>query len=148
MLRNMSGNTQLSDLTRINDRPAFLISKALDNQARAVGVLETTYIKESQRSIAFGERGHSMIVDATGKVVAHPNEEWEYTSKDASALSVVKNDGRHDRRQHLYSPPMQAEMIAGHTAVPGEGWGIMVPQPIEELTDNADDVHLAVIIIS
>ena len=149
VLYNTSGNTLLSDLTRIHDRPAFLISKALGDNAIAVGVLETTYLKESQRSIAFGERGHSMIVDATGKVIAHPNEEWEFTSKDASAMSVVKKMMAGTTGvSTFFSPPMQAEMIAGHTAVPGEGWGIMVPQPIDELADNAGDVHLAVIIIS
>lgn len=142
-------DTHLSDLTSIDGRPVFLISKALNNHATAVGILETTYIKQSQQSIAFGERGHSMIVDATGKVVAHPNKDWEKTSKDASGLSVVQKMMRGQTGvSTFYSPPMQADMIAGHTSVPGVGWGIMVPQPVSELIDNTNEVLYAVIIIS
>jgi signal transduction histidine kinase len=48
----------------------------------------------------------------------------------------------------FYSPPMQADMIAGHTSVPGVGWGVMVPQPIDELMHRARDVQLIALGIS
>jgi hypothetical protein len=37
----------------------------------------------------------------------------------------------------FYSPAVKADMITGYTVVPGVGWGVMVPQPIEELRDKA-----------
>jgi signal transduction histidine kinase len=36
---------------------------------------------------------------------------------------------------------MKADMIAGFTAVPGVGWGVMVPQPYHELLDRARNVQ-------
>ncbi|MDH3602968.1 MAG: HAMP domain-containing histidine kinase, partial [Candidatus Tectomicrobia bacterium] len=48
----------------------------------------------------------------------------------------------------FYSPPMQADMIAGHTAVPKVGWGVMVPQPMQELLDRTRDVKGAALKIS
>jgi len=48
----------------------------------------------------------------------------------------------------FYSPPMQANMIAGHTSVPGVGWGVMVPQPVEELENRANDGQKTAILIT
>jgi signal transduction histidine kinase len=36
---------------------------------------------------------------------------------------------------------MQADMVAGYTAVPLTGWGVMVPQPMSELVARANDVR-------
>ncbi len=136
------GRAVFSDLKRLNDRPVFYVVQALPNGDVAIGVLETTYLVKTQKSIAFGLLGHSMMVDSKGRVIAHPNAEWQAISKDASKLSVVRKmmAGQTGVAQ-FYSPPMQADMIAGHTSVPEVGWGVMVPQPIEELYDRAHDVQ-------
>lgn len=136
------GEIVISDLTRVDDRPLFFVMRAFDDGTLALGALETTFLREVQAAIVFGERGHSMIVDGKGRVVAHPNAEWEATSKDASPLSVVQKMMRGETGvATFYSPPMQADMIAGHTAVPGVGWGVMVPQPFSELEDAASGVR-------
>jgi len=114
-----------------------------------IGALDPAFIRKVQRSITFGERGHSMVVDAKGRVVAHPNPDWEARSKDASKLSVVQKMMRGETGVAMfYSPPMQADMIAGHTTVPGVGWGVMVPQPMSELAARARDVRNATVIVS
>ena len=138
-----------SDLMRENDKAVFYVVMALDNDRLMIGALDPAYIRKVQRSIAFGERGHSMVVDAKGRVVAHPNPDWEAVSKDASKLSVVQKMMRGETGVAMfYSPPMQADMIAGHTTVPGVGWGVMVPQPMSELADRARDVRNAAFIVS
>ena len=48
----------------------------------------------------------------------------------------------------FFSPPMQADMIAGHTAVPDVGWGVMVPQPVAELYDQASNVQFLALTIA
>ncbi len=48
----------------------------------------------------------------------------------------------------FFSPPMQADMIAGHTAVAGVGWGVMVPQPFSELEEAARDVRTVAIALT
>ena len=143
------GKVSISKLRRVNDRPAFYLAHTISGDGMVVGTLETNYLIEQQKSIAFGERGHSMVVDAVGRVVAHPNAEWEASSKDASQLSVVQKMMRGETGvSSFYSPPMQADMIAGHTVVPGVGWGVMVPQPLSELLDQAGDVRGAAFLIA
>lgn len=136
------GRAVFSDLMRLNNRPVFYVVQTLSDGNVTVGVLETTYLVEVQKSIAFGRRGHSMMVDRNGRVIAHPNADWQASSKDASKLSVVRQmmSGETGVAQ-FYSPPMQADMIAGHTTVPEVGWGVMVPQPIEELYERVHYVQ-------
>ena len=136
------GRAVFSDLMRMNNRPLFFVVQRLSGGNVAIGALETDYLVKMQKSIVFGRLGHSMMVDSKGRVIAHPNAEWEAISKDASKLSVVRKmmAGQTGVAQ-FYSPPMKADMIAGHTAVPEVGWGVMVPQPIEELYERAHDVQ-------
>jgi len=48
----------------------------------------------------------------------------------------------------FYSPAMKADMITGYTFVPESGWGVMVPQPLDELIDRARDFQFAALLIA
>ncbi len=93
-LRSMAeaspGGIVISNLIRVDGDPMFFVMRSFDDGVLALGALETAFLREVQAAIVFGERGHSMIVDGKGQVVAHPNKDWEATSKDASGLSVVQ----------------------------------------------------------
>ncbi len=146
IMREMAGKTPgqvvLSNVIRDEGKPFLFAAMTLPGSRVAVGTLTTNYIRKIQRQIAFGERGHSMVVDANGVVIAHPKKEWEETSKNASKLSVVKAMMRGETGvSEFFSPPMKANMIAGHTAVPGVGWGVMVPQPVAELEARANEAE-------
>ncbi len=145
---NAGGDIVISGIRRHSGSPHFFILQALDDGHIALAPLSPAYITRLQKSIAFGERGHSMMVDQDGLVVAHPNAEWQRISKNASKLSVVRamTEGRTGVMQ-FYSPPMQADMIAGYTFVPETGWGVMVPQPISELAARAKEVQRAAIYV-
>jgi len=139
----------ISDLLRVNNEPLFFIAREFPDGVLILGALELDFIREVQRAIVFGDRGHSMIVDAKGRVIAHPNREWEQLSQDASKLSVVGAMMRGETGvSQFYSPPMEAEMIAGHTSVPGVNWGVMVPQPFEELEARANDVRVIALVLA
>ncbi|MBT6537823.1 MAG: HAMP domain-containing protein, partial [Rhodospirillaceae bacterium] len=136
------GEIVISDLLRVDEQPMFFVMRVFGDGDLALGALETTFLLDVQAAIVFGERGHSMIVDGKGQVVAHPNKDWEATSKDASGLSVVQKMMRGETGvATFFSPPMAADMIAGHTAVSGVGWGVMVPQPFSELEEAASGVR-------
>jgi len=139
----------ITDLVRENNEPLFYVIREFDDGFMVVGALELDFVREVQRAIVFGERGHSMIVDARGRVVAHPDKDWEFESRDASKLSVVQKMMRGETGvAQFYSPPMAAEMIAGHTAVRNAGWGVMVPQPFEELEAKANDVRNVAVLLT
>jgi len=105
----------------------------------AIGALETTHIVELAESIAFGERGHAAIVDADGRVIAHPLSSWRREMRDLSALAPVRQmKAGLQGVSEFYSPAMEADMIAGHAVAPTSGWGVMVPQPKSELLVQAE----------
>lgn len=132
------GKILFSGILAHEGKPHIWIVRTTSSEELQTVLMRPDYLVKTQKAIAFGERGHSMIVDQYGRVIAHPNAQWEATSKDASKLSVVqKMMAGETGVSQFYSPPMEADMIAGHTFVPETGWGVMVPQPVEELYDAA-----------
>jgi signal transduction histidine kinase len=144
-----NGEITISGIRNHIGSPHFFVVQNLPTGQLAVSPWDPAYVIKLQKSIAFGERGHSMVVDADGLVVAHPNAEWQAISKNASKLSVVQamitgNTGV----MQFYSPPMKADMIAGYTFIPETGWGVMVPQPLSELEERADQAATAALILA
>ncbi|MEQ9641332.1 MAG: sensor histidine kinase [Alphaproteobacteria bacterium] len=122
--------------------PTLYTVKDLGAGRVAIGALHTGYLVEVQKAIAFGERGHSAIVDQHGRVLAHPNEGWRLEMKDISKISAVKRMIANETGvATFYSPAMDADMIAGFTSVARTGWGVMVPQPLAELAAHANQVQ-------
>jgi signal transduction histidine kinase len=121
--------------------PVFYIVKQLPGGHLGVGMVSTDYLVSLQRQIAFGDRGHAVIIDAAGRVIAHPIRDWVIASKDLSGINAVQAMMRGETGvAQFYSPAFSADMIAGYTAVPGVGWGVMVVQPISELARRAGQV--------
>jgi len=132
-----------SDMVRDTDgETAFFLVKAISKGRYVVGSISTQHIREAQAAVVFGERGHAAIVDRTGKAIAHPNADWVATMKDMSFLPPVERMMRGETGvSQFFTPAMNADMVAGFTAVPNVGWGVMIPQPYEELERRASDVQ-------
>ncbi|MCR9255716.1 MAG: ATP-binding protein [Alphaproteobacteria bacterium] len=123
------------------DPTIYLLSERRDHLI--VGAISTEYIVNQGDSIMFGRRGHAAIVDQTGQVIAHPRPEWRAEIKDISKVSAVQQMMRREfGTTRFYSPAMEADMVAGFTYVPRSGWGVMVPQPLSELEENAEAVQV------
>jgi len=103
----------------------FIVSKQYKNGGFLIVSVGTEYILELQSKVAFGERGHAVIVDQFGKVIAHPVKKWHETRKDISFLPPVQKmmPGLTDVTQ-FYTPAMGADMIAGHTVVELGAWSL------------------------
>ena len=125
------------------------VIKQLAGNDYLVGELGTEYIRKVQKAITFGERGHAAIVDQYGRVLAHPVEQWRTSRKDITFLPPVKRMlNRVTGVTRFYTPAMQADMIAGHTFVENAGWGVMIPQPLSELEERANDVRIIALFIT
>ncbi len=124
--------------TDANGRPSQIL----------VGELRIDVIEKMRAGIHFGQHGHSAIVDQYGHVVAHPNPDWMNNYiKDLSNLSIVQSMmGGATGVTEFYSPFKKADMVAGFTAVPKYGWGIMVPQPKREVSAQVDSLLRAELI--
>ncbi len=141
--------TIFSGILQFDGAPHVFLVRNLSDGKLAFAALKLQYLIALQNTIKFGELGHAMIVDQNGIVIAHPNPEWQATSKDASKLSVVQQMMAGETGvATFYSPPMQADMISGFTFVARTGWGVMVPQPMRELIARAkESEHIAAIIV-
>jgi len=131
------------------DETTFYLVQSLPNELYVVGALSTNHILEAQKKVSFGRRGHAAIVDRTGRAIAHPIPDWVKTMKDMSFLPPVKEmmQGKTGVSQ-FFTPAMQADMVAGYTTVPRVGWGVMIPQPFEELEERANDVQVIALAIA
>jgi signal transduction histidine kinase len=149
LIRNAADKIAVSGIAQFGSDGRFLLAKETPDGGFSIALISPRYIRKLQKSIAFGERGHSMIVDQYGRVVAHPDEGWVKGAKDVSKLSVVKlMIGKNTGVATFYSPAMKADMIAGYTYVPETGWGVMVPQPMQELVDRAHDLAAVTLLIA
>jgi signal transduction histidine kinase len=158
------GETEFATLADLAAQPGDAVSPVMTDQAGAptlyiaeqreghlaVGALYTDFFVELAGSIAFGRKGHAMIVDHTGRVLAHPNDEWRRTLRDLATIPPVQQ-----LREGLAgvttfdSPALGTEVIAGYTAVDATGWGILVAQPVQELRERAARVsHSALMVVA
>jgi signal transduction histidine kinase len=130
-------------------RPVFYLVKQFPAGRLGLGIVNTNYLVSLQQSIAFGDHGHAVIVDAKGQVIAHPLKDWVAASRDISGISTVAAMMRGETGVgRFYSPAFNGNMIAGYAVVPETGWGVMVPQPIAELQRRADQVNAIATVIA
>lgn len=141
-IRNKKATISPIRINPLNGKPAIYIAQpimSLDNPTAVnnvlIGELKIDPIEKLRQGIRFGEAGHSAIVDHLGHVIAHPNPDWMVGNiEDLSNLGIVKKMmAGQTGVTEFYSPFVKQTMIAGYTAVPELGWGIMVPQPKAEV---------------
>ena len=132
----------------LNGRPVLPLVSA-DEQQWIIAELDTAYITQLQKQISFGRKGHAAIVDQQGNLLAHPKPDWVAEAKNLSQLDPVKRMMNLEQGvSFFYSPALDAQMVAGFSAVPETGWGVMVPQPLSELHGYAAALVRITMIVS
>jgi len=121
--------------------PALFLAAELQGGI-AVGTLFTDFFVELGRSVTFGERGHALLVDRSGQVLAHPDPSWQTEMRDLSALHPVRQMREGGTGVVVFEAPfLEADAIAAYTVVEDSGWGVMVAEPVEELRRKAMAVN-------
>ena len=127
--------------------PVIYLVRRVDSRL-AIGALNTDYFISLAKAISFGGRGHAVIVDHRGNILAHPREDWIATRHNIAGLSTVALMMNGETGvQTFYSPALKSDMIAGFATVPGVGWGVMIPQPIVELQEKAQQAQTSAIAV-
>lgn len=132
-----------------DERGAPVVALARRQGGRiVVGWVSTSYLVEIGRRVAFGRNGHAVIVDHSGRVVAHPVESWAREMRDLSRLTIVQRMmGGASGVDTFFSPAFGEDMIAGFTSVRGPGWGVMVPQPKSEIAAKAREAWISALLL-
>lgn len=124
----------------------FLVTEVGD--VLVVGAVHTDFFVNLQRRISFGRLGHAAIIDSMGRVLAHPRDDWVATARDISDIApVARMLAGETGVEIFFSPALELEMIAGFTSLPASGWGVMVPQPTNELDEIAAGFNRDALII-
>jgi len=135
--------TKISTVTEdknLDTGPILLVVKEKGNNL-IIGYLSTSYIIKMGKKVAFGKKGHAAIVDQEGNVLSHPLNSWIESMKNISKVSAVeKMLAGKTGVEIFYSPALKSDMIAGYTVVPRANWGVMVPQPLDELKNKAKEI--------
>jgi signal transduction histidine kinase/ActR/RegA family two-component response regulator len=144
------GKPALSQLQHdSDDQPVFYLAQRLPDGRLGVGVLNPGYVIQLQKQIAFGDHGYATIVDATGRIIADPVASRVARSENISALPVVQAMMRGETGVgQFYAPATNDMMVAGYSVVPETGWGVMVPQPIAELQQQAAQMNRPAMIVA
>jgi PAS domain S-box-containing protein len=132
-------------LTDYHGDPVIFLWKPLGDERYALGALQTEYFVKLQSAVSFGKRGHAVIVDRSGRIIAHPDPQWRLLRKDMSQVAPVRHMMAGETGVlRFFSPAVRADMVAGFTTTPKTGWGVMIPQPVSELEARIDQVKRAV----
>lgn len=130
----------------VTGKPSIFMAQPVsgkDGELRAVllGELRIDLIEQLRQQVRFGKKGHSAIVDQTGRVIAHPNPQWMAEIRDISDWPIIRQmmAGKTGVTS-FYSPFIKADMVAGYAAIPDIGWGIMVPQPKSEVAAQVNEL--------
>ncbi len=96
--------------------------------------LDLAPIRNMCHKIVFGEKGHCIIVDQLGQVVAHPSEALEQQVRDISSIGILdKIKDSMNGLWNYYSPYLDENVVAGYSTIEELGWGVMIIQPESEL---------------
>ena len=123
------------------NQPIMYVLQIFGNKL-AIAAFPTNYFEKLGKSISFGDKGHAVILDQTGTVLAHPVPAWVQARKNISKLSVAKRVMAGETgATTFYSPAYHSDMLSGFHNIKGTGWSIMIQQPVEELRAAARATH-------
>lgn len=121
-----------------NSEPYIRI--ALAGQRRDTGVvvadINLKLIWEVVSKIRIGERGRAYVVDATGRLVAHPDISLVLRNTDLSGLSHIgaaRRNGKQDAEGDGLARDLHGEeVLAAHAGIPRLDWLVVVERPTSE----------------
>ncbi len=87
------------------------------------------------------------IVDAAGKVIAHPDPEWLLTDLAQLLPGVVKQVLSGRSGNSIAQGPVGVEALYTYVPVPSAGWGVIVSRPTEVAFATQQAMHRGVLAI-
>lgn len=117
--------------------PQFFLVQDLGEQF-VFASLNAGFVQQMAESVSFGQRGHMAVIDASGRLIAHPNLAWAHEGKDLSQIPEIADSLEHNAPEVLvfYSPALGEDVVAGVAPVGETGWRVLVPQPVSEVRET------------
>ena len=124
---------------RRGSEPYFTLALAGNRRNRGVAVAEVNliYVWDVVSQIKVGEKGRAYVLDATGRLIAHPDISLVLRNTDFSRLAQVRlargepEDASAEQTQVMLDVEGR-DVLTAHAAVPALGWLVFVELPVNE----------------
>ncbi len=142
------GGTAMTGVMTVGGSDPTIFVVRHDGDHLVVADMSNAFFTQVAGEITFGKNGRAILVDGSGRSLAHPNADWARTSRDLSNNTVVNRiqQGQFGVARY-FSRDLNTEMVVGYDVVPGVGWGVMIAQPLEELQAAARSIREWAILI-
>jgi signal transduction histidine kinase len=103
------------------------------------GEVNLKFIWDVVSRIRIGEAGHAYVVDAQGRLIAHPDISLVLQNTDLSSLPQVRasrqerTPGEAESGSAAIAPGLRGgQVLTAHQPIEPPGWNVFVEQPLEE----------------
>ncbi len=94
------------------------------------------FVLEPVSSIKVGQAGHAYVVDAAGRLIAHPDISAVLRLTDLSSLphvqAALKADSAPQERALVTHDLAGRSVLTAYEVIPSTGWAVFVEQPLDE----------------
>ena len=130
-------------ISKTTQKPSVMVAAPIREGGKVKGVIHITLKLDAVGDLIGGTKvggtGFCYIVDGTGKVVGHPNQQFSAEQKDLSGLLPVK-EGLAGRTGSLEYAEEGKNWLASHTRTPFLKWVVVTQQPLSEATAGANAI--------
>ena len=105
-----------------------------------LGVIDFENLSKNVLATKSGQTGYAFLVDRHGKVIVHPDQTLMKEMADVSTLAPVQGT-LGGKSGTVAFDSSEGKKLAGYSAVPLSGWGVVVQQPMDEALAGASRVR-------
>ena len=135
--RAMAGETYFSDviISGSTGMPIVVLAAPIENGTKTVGVIgasiDLSSLSQLSTAVETGLTGYGFIVESSGKLIAHPDQNLITEMTDVSDLDPVAKaiQGQTGVSQYTYNA---SDKLAAFTYMPTTRWGVVVQTPLIE----------------
>jgi signal transduction histidine kinase/CheY-like chemotaxis protein len=123
---------------RRGSEPYFTLALALaGNRGVAIAEVNLLYVWDVVSQIKVGDKGYAFVVDAAGRLIAHPDISLVLRNTKFTRLPQVgfARDGGSDKSgepAQVTRDPQGRDVLTAHASVPALGWLVFVELPVSE----------------
>ncbi len=127
----------------------YIYDKKFNKRGILYAEVDLVYLNEVCNNIDESRNERCIVVDATGRIVAHPNKDWVDAIKNLSDTRIVQQlrSGESDTmslKAALLSSNVEV-VEAGYVLIEKLGWGVIIAQPKLQFDSPMDKVMMTIL---